>query len=191
MAETSEKEKNEQNSNEVKVENDKDDDTKNNDKEDEKNEEPIYKVLKKEKLMFEETTESGEIKVAAGKIAKAITAAIGAYATGGSLSSVLATQLENAVINIEWKTSEKNESIVKQFFENNTYLFVSIDREISQKSKKFMGMGQSKYEIKAPTRFFYAESGNDAATKELQSRANKEKDDAFKWIDNHKVGSWI
>eukprot|EP01083_Nonionella_stella_P294262 1000480_1 len=173
MAEASETEKNEQNSNEVKVENDKDDDdTKvENDKGDEKIEQPIYKVLKKEKLMFTETTDSVEIKIAAGKIAKAITAAIGAYATGGSLSSVLTTQLENAVINVEWDTSKKNESIVKQFFEDNAYLFVSIDREIDQKGKKFMGMGHNKYEIEAPTRFFYAESGNDAATKELQSRA--------------------
>eukprot|EP01083_Nonionella_stella_P294261 1000479_1 len=172
MAEASEKEKNEQNSNEVQVESDKDDDdTKNNDKVDEKNEQPVYKVLKKEKLRFTETFESNEIQVAVGKIAKAITTAIGAYATGGSLSSVLTTQLENAVINVEWDTSKKNESIVKQFFEDNSYLFVSIDREIVQKSKKIMGMGQSKYEIKAPTRFFYAESGNDAATKELQSRA--------------------
>eukprot|EP01083_Nonionella_stella_P218782 784229_1 len=99
--------------------------------------------------------------------------AVGAYASGGVLLPKLGTQLKNAVINVRWSQSEKNESIVDHFFEKNCYLFISIERKCKQKDTKLFTKSKS-ITIVAKTKMLYMEAGNATAEKELEERARSQ-----------------
>eukprot|EP00486_Rosalina_sp_Unknown_P001760 CAMPEP_0201572566 /NCGR_PEP_ID=MMETSP0190_2-20130828/15920_1 /ASSEMBLY_ACC=CAM_ASM_000263 /TAXON_ID=37353 /ORGANISM="Rosalina sp." /LENGTH=167 /DNA_ID=CAMNT_0047998495 /DNA_START=61 /DNA_END=564 /DNA_ORIENTATION=- len=158
--------------------------------EENKEEEIVYKKLKKKESNFEENTKEKEMTIAVGKIADGIVAAVGAYASGGSLLPVLMNQIKETVVNVSWSTSEKNEDICEQFFEEGNYLFLLIKRETKTEKKGITGFKSTTVNIKANVKFFYAEAGNDAAVELLQKRATAEAQDAFQFIDSSEAGKW-
>merc|ERR1712228_1150327 len=175
--------------------NDDDDDNKMNDdnksdddtKVEEPSEEPKYTKMVKKSRTFTETSKKIDVKIPVGKIANALVTSIGSVASGGSLTPLLIPQLKDAVINASWSDNESNEDIVEHFFDGNTYIFVEMKRNITQKSKKTLGVfGKNQIEIKAKTSYFYVEAGNESAKKELQQLQRRQAQDAFKYITNKK-----
>eukprot|EP01084_Bolivina_argentea_P229779 387736_1 len=156
---------------------------------DEKKAEPVYTIIKKKTFDFQEKTKTTEINIAVGKIADLIVGAVGAYASGGVLLPKLGTQLKNAVVNVRWSESEKNESIVDHFFEKNCYLFISIERKCKQKDKKLLTTSKS-ITIVAKTKMLYMEAKNPTAQKVLEERARSQAKNALEWIDKTNAGGW-
>eukprot|EP01083_Nonionella_stella_P050868 135174_1 len=144
----------------------------------------IYKKLVKKKREYDETVKAIQIKIAIGKIINLMISTIGAYASGGVLLPSLCGQLKDAIVNVSWSTSNTKKKITEHFFENDSYLFIEIGRNVEQSSKGIGPFKRKKINIQIELKFIYVEAGNDLAKQELQKMSQQQATTAFNYINN-------
>lgn len=163
-----------------------------------KEKEFLYKKIKKDESNFEQKTPLGELEAGAGKIADAIIAEVGQFATGGSLSLELGQKVKSALEDAPWKAvvHVKDDDIIKQYMDGQTYLFLWINRrkkgpqraakQIFKKEKP-----STVITIHCGIKWCYCEAGNEACVKQLEKRASTEATrDTWKWIESNEDGKW-
>ena len=139
--------------------------------------------LRRDRNTYEEFSSYGEVKIAAGEIAKAIGGAISAVASGGALSGVLTKQLTNVVVNAGWSSMEKEERVVKQIFDEDVCIFLEITKSTKSTNKELMGSSTNNVLLSADTKFSYMKAKTAWAKTELRKMQNDHAEDTLQYIN--------